>query len=139
MKISVVIDFTKEESQLFREAFSNFELIDPTPDHWRAANRFMVQKCVDIECATAFMGVLDAIRIEVEKETDCVADPAWVASAAKAEAEGKATVVKHPEQAVEMLRDIRRGQLKTILEAILTLQTGINNANTVKGLSLDLG
>ena len=139
MKISIVMESTLEERQLFREALSHLKLIGPTSDQIRDVNRFMDQTRADINCATAFMGVLDALRTQVEKETDCVADPAWVASAAKAEAEGKATVVKHPERAVEMLRDIRRGQLKTILEAVLTLQTGINNANSVRGLSLDLG
>lgn len=132
MQFDVVIQFEPDEKEGFRAAINPIRLIEPTEDETRSINRVIENRWIQIEWAQDLLNVLLSLSIHIKAETDCVADPTWVENAAKAEADGQMPVVKHPEQAVAMLCDVRREQLQAVLAAMVTLQQGIDNANAIR-------
>lgn len=132
MQIATVIQITKDERKVFEQAVNPIRLIDPTGDQTQAINRIIENKWVQVEWVVGFLTVLAELRVKLASESNVKADPKWVKQSADALEAGKMPLVKHPEQAVAMLCDIRKGQVEDVDKAIIVVRKAINMIASAK-------
>ena len=123
MKVRATIVFSKAERDIIIKAYSPYHQL-PDAEHQDLQRYSNVVESGNMTSVHVQYGLYIFKRLSdvLASQIGVVADPKWVADAAKATEAGKMLIVPNPQQAVDLLSEIRQGQLASIVDAVRVLK-----------------
>jgi len=151
MEFRVRVHIThRSDRQELTEAFSPYLQLGNLGDEFTDEDKAALEKMAgrfgkkgwsqDFDRATILEGrrCLRMLRVELVLQSEAKADPEWVRQTKELEAAGKVPFVKDPNQAVQMINEIRVRQIRKIDRAMEILEVALDGLDSLVGQALAL-
>jgi hypothetical protein len=119
MLLSLVVQLSREESQIIKRASNHIGIINPTEDEAKTVGGVLdAGNLIREEHIVRAIVTFEHLLRKCKEDQLMEPDPEWIKRNIKALEEGKVTLVKDPVEAVGVIKESRATQEKHVQEAL---------------------